>query len=81
QFDVMLLDISMPVLDGPSALAEMKRLAKQREMPPPRALAFTANVMLHQIAEYRAVGFAGCIAKPLRKAELVSQIAAAAGRV
>ena len=80
-FDVMLLDISMPVLDGPSALVEMKRLAKLREMPPPRALAFTANVMLHQVAEYRAVGFAGCIAKPLRKAELVAQIAAAAGRI
>ncbi|ATX65876.1 ATP-binding protein [Roseinatronobacter bogoriensis] len=81
QFDVMLLDISMPVMDGPSALSEIKRLAKTRELPPPPALAFTANVMLHQVAEYRAVGFAGCIAKPLRKAELVAQIAAAAGRI
>ena len=81
QFDVMLLDISMPVMDGPSALSEIKRLAKARELPPPPALAFTANVMLHQVAEYRAVGFAGCIAKPLRKAELVAQIAAAAGRI
>ena len=80
QFDVVMLDISMPVLDGPSALAEMNRLAQMRDAPPPCALAFTANVMTHQIAEYRAAGFAGCIAKPLRKADLIAQIATVAGR-
>ncbi len=79
QFDVVLLDISMPVLDGPSALAEMIRLAKERDMPPPRALAFTANVMTHQIAEYHAAGFLGHISKPLRKADLLAQVAIVAG--
>lgn len=81
QFDAVLLDISMPVLDGPSALAEMNRLAQVRNVPPPCALAFTANVMTHQIAEYRAEGFVGCIAKPLRKADLLAQIATATGRM
>lgn len=80
QFDVVLLDISMPVLDGPSALAEMNRLAQARGVPPPCAMAFTANVMAHQIAEYRAAGFAGYISKPLRKADLLAQIAVVAGR-
>ncbi len=74
-FDVVLLDISMPVLDGPSALAEMNRLAAERGLRPPVAFAFTANVMTDQISEYRAAGFAGCIAKPLRKADLLVQLA------
>ena len=79
-FDVVLLDISMPVLDGPSALAKMIMIAERRGDPPPRAVAFTANVMTHQVAEYRASGFAGYIAKPLCKADLLAQIATAAGR-
>ena len=80
QFGVVLLDISMPVLDGPSALVEMNRLAQMRDVPPPCALAFSANVITHQIAEYRSAGFAGSIGKPLRKADLIAQIASMAGR-
>lgn len=80
QFDVILLDISMPVLDGLSALAELNRLAREQGKQRPRAIAFTANVMADQVAEYRAAGFAGHIAKPLQKADLISQIARVAGR-
>lgn len=80
-FDVLLLDISMPVLDGPSALLEMNRLAEERAVPPPLALAVTANAMSHQVEGYRAAGFAGCIAKPLRKADLLAQVATLTGRL
>ncbi|WFE74672.1 ATP-binding protein [Roseinatronobacter sp. S2] len=80
EFDAVLLDISMPVMDGPSALAEMIRISDARNMPRPRAIAFTANVMHHQVEGYRAAGFIACIAKPLNKADLMAQIAAVAGR-
>lgn len=80
-FDVVLLDISMPVMDGPSALREMVGISEKQGRPAPRAIAFTANVMTHQLAEYQSEGFVGHVAKPLRKPDLLAQIAYAAGRV
>ena len=81
KFDAVLLDISMPVMDGPSALARMIQYADSHSLPHPRAIAFTANVMHHQIEHYHAAGFVACIAKPLKKADLISQIAAVTGRI
>lgn len=79
-FDVVLLDISMPVLDGPAALAEIMRIAERRGQPSPAAIACTANVLTYQIEDYYAAGFVGFVSKPVRKADLVTQIAIAAGR-
>jgi len=73
-FDMLLLDISMPVLNGPAALAVMREKAAQtgREMPP--AIAFTANLMPHQIAEHLTAGFVDVLSKPLKRQLLLDQI-------
>ena len=73
-FDMLLLDISMPVIDGPAALRQMAEIAARegREMPP--AIAFTANLMPHQIAEHLASGFVDVIAKPVKRQLLFEQI-------
>lgn len=73
-FDLLILDISMPVLDGPSALGQMTALAAQdgRKMPP--AIAFTANLMPHQISAHLQAGFVDVVAKPLKQRALLDQI-------
>ena len=73
-FDMLLLDISMPIIDGPGALRRMGEAASHdgRTMPP--AIAFTANLMPHQIAEYLTVGFVDVIAKPVKRKVLLDQI-------
>ena len=73
-FDLLLLDISMPVFDGPSALGRMHSIATQdgRTMPP--AIAFTANLMPHQIAEHLQAGFVDVVAKPLKQRALLDQV-------
>lgn len=65
QFDLLLLDISMPRLDGVTLLKTLREieLSEGRRQVP--ALAFTANAMTHQIAGYLAAGFDGCLTKPL----------------
>jgi len=73
-FDIVLLDISMPDLDGISTLAALRSTAEELGAEPPVALAITANVMTHQIAEYRAAGFAGHVGKPFQSAQLVAEI-------
>ena len=74
RFDMIMLDISMPVMDGPSALRQMIALAgtEGRQLPP--TIAFTANLMPYQIAEYLGLGFVDVLSKPLKRQVLLGQI-------
>ena len=79
-FDVVLLDISMPDLDGIATLAALRAKAASLRAEPPVALAITANVMTHQIEEYRAAGFSGHAGKPFRSADLIAEITRTAAK-
>ena len=65
-FDVVLLDIAMPGMDGLQTLDALTATARRQGLPAPRAVAVTANVMTHQVGEYIARGFAVVVAKPIR---------------
>ncbi|MFN3643021.1 MAG: PAS domain-containing protein [Gemmobacter sp.] len=69
-FDLVLLDISMPEMDGMATLAALR--AEGHTAP---AIAVTAHAMTHQIAEYYAAGFDGYVAKPFRSDALAAEIA------
>jgi CheY-like chemotaxis protein len=71
RFDVLLLDISMPGMDGIAALAEIRGKAGGADVP---ALAVTANAMKHQIDGYFTAGFNGYVGKPFRREDLVAGI-------
>lgn len=73
-FDALLLDISMPGLDGMGALAEIRAMEARAGAMPVPALAVTANAMSHQIEDYLAAGFDGHIAKPFRKETLAQAL-------
>ena len=81
-FDAVILDISMPEMDG---LAVLKTMRQRETMPPPDGvrrpphlpiLAFTANAMAHQIANYLQAGFDDCLTKPLHLERLRAALAA-----
>ena len=78
RFDLVLLDISMPDLDGIATLKALWRKAAGLGVDPPVALAITANVMTHQIAQYREAGFFGHAGKPFQSAHLIAEIVRAA---
>lgn len=69
-FDVMLLDISMPVMDGLEALRVMRAESLQSGRPLPIAIAATANVMTDHVAQYFAEGFDDTLSKPLNRQQL-----------
>lgn len=71
-FDLHLLDISMPGIDGVTALATLRA---DPAMPRVPAIAVTAHAMTHQIDEYFAAGFEGYVAKPFRAEALAGEIA------
>jgi CheY-like chemotaxis protein len=74
---LVLLDISMPDLDGFSTLAALRAKAADLGAPAPVALAITANVMTHQVDEYFRAGFAGHVGKPFQSARLIEEISRA----
>ena len=69
-WDVILMDVQMPVMDGPTAV----RAIRAREALTGRArtpiIALTANAMSHQRAEYAACGMDGHVGKPIEAAKL-----------
>lgn len=73
-FDVVLLDIAMPVMDGSAALREIRAIEQNLGSRPVPIIAVTANVMAHQIADYLTMGFDLCLAKPLDSAQLAFAI-------
>jgi PAS domain S-box-containing protein len=79
-FDLILMDIQMPVMDGVEATQRIRALKGPAGAVP--ILAMTANAMAHQQAGYIAAGMDGAIAKPLSPVALTQAIVAAltAGR-
>jgi PAS domain S-box-containing protein len=76
-WDVILMDVQMPVMDGPAAA----RIIRQREAATGRAMtpiiALTANVMSHQVRDYELAGMNGWVAKPIEVGALFSGLQAA----
>jgi CheY-like chemotaxis protein len=79
EFDVILMDVQMPQMDGPTAA----RTIREREPASGRArvpiIALTADVMSHQLEGYRAAGMEAFVAKPIAIAELYEAIARVTG--
>ncbi|WP_229678434.1 ATP-binding protein [Neptunicoccus cionae] len=70
-FDLILMDINMPVLGGMEATARIRQWEKDTARAPSPILALTANAMTYQIAEYLNGGMDGHLSKPIKKSVLL----------
>jgi len=73
-YDLILMDIQMPVMDGMDAARAIRaeeRGGARRRTP---IVALTANALSHQVDEYLAVGMDGHVAKPIEIAKLYEAI-------
>jgi len=70
-WDMILMDVQMPVMDGPTAARAIR--AREVECGRPRTpiIALTANVMNHQVESYHEAGMDNCVGKPLQIATLI----------
>ncbi|WMS86238.1 ATP-binding protein [Pleionea litopenaei] len=66
-FDLLLIDIQMPIMDGLTAAQQIRACGVETPM-----YALTANVMTQDIELYKKHGFAGAISKPIDHSELIS---------
>ncbi|HRD28621.1 MAG TPA: ATP-binding protein [Caulobacter sp.] len=72
-FDLILMDVQMPGMDGLSATREIRAEAGPNRHTP--IIAFSANVLADQLAACRAAGMNDHVAKPIDLAELVAKVA------
>lgn len=73
-FDLTLMDIQMPVMDGLTATKAIRSLETEQQRARTPILALTANAMTHHIAGYESAGMDGVAVKPINIGDLVSAI-------
>jgi signal transduction histidine kinase/ActR/RegA family two-component response regulator len=74
-YDLVLMDIQMPVLDGVSATRAIREVEAGGTRGRTPILALTANVMRHQLELYETAGMDGHVAKPFNAEGLIHAIA------
>jgi PAS domain S-box-containing protein len=73
QFDLVLMDIQMPNMDGLDATREIRSLQAPSRLV--TIVAMTANVSPNQLETYEAAGMNGVIAKPVSPSTVFNEIA------
>jgi PAS domain S-box-containing protein len=79
-WDVILMDVQMPRMDGPAATRAIRRREAELGRPRTPIVALTANAMAHQVAEYRAAGMDDFVAKPIEVGQLFAALERALDR-
>jgi CheY-like chemotaxis protein len=70
--DAILLDVMMPVMDGPTTFAELQADARTRDVP---VVLLTAKVQPAERRRWEQLGVAGVLAKPFDPLSLPGQLA------
>lgn len=69
--DLLLLDVMMPEMDGPSTLLALRELATTADTP---AVFMTAKVQPNEVVQYKEMGALDVIAKPFDPMGLATEI-------
>jgi signal transduction histidine kinase/ActR/RegA family two-component response regulator len=73
-FDLILMDVQMPVMDGVEATRTIRAEEAASGVPRIPILALTANALVHQVESYLAVGMDGHVSKPIELTRLYDAI-------
>ena len=74
--DVVVLDVMMPAMDGPTTMSAMRSVEGLETIP---ILFMTARARDADLAEYHRMGAAGTIKKPFDPLQLATEVRALAG--
>ena len=80
RFDVVLMDVEMPVMDGYSAAREIRRYEQAAGINATPVVALTAHAFADMAQKSNDAGFTSYLTKPIRKATLLDSLASLSGR-
>lgn len=71
--DLVLLDVMMPEMDGPTTFKTLQNNEKTKHIP---VIFVTAKAQVHEVESFKEIGSWGVITKPFKVMELCSDIQA-----
>ncbi|MGI9319086.1 MAG: PAS domain S-box protein [bacterium] len=74
EFDLLLMDLQMPVMDGYSAIKHIRTWEQAQQKSPVPIIALSANVTVDEIDKCISMGATTHLSKPIRKAVLLAKI-------
>lgn len=74
RFDLILMDVQMPVMDGLTATRRIREMEGDLHLPPTPIVSLTANAMPDDIRRSLDAGSNRHMSKPIRPADLVQVI-------
>ena len=80
-YDIVLMDLQMPVMDGLTAIREIRRIESEGKRARTPILAVTANAMTSHVSASMDAGADHYISKPILPDSLINAIEGAAGRL
>jgi CheY-like chemotaxis protein len=73
-FDVVLMDMQMPVMDGLTATRKIREWERSSQHPPMPIIALTALVLNEELAKVQEAGCTNRLTKPIRKPTLLAAL-------
>ncbi|MFW5654206.1 MAG: ATP-binding protein [Roseicyclus sp.] len=73
-FDIILMDMSMPVMGGVEATRRIRSFEAAQGLPPVPVVALTAHALAEHEAECRAAGMVGFVTKPVSRKVLEAEL-------
>ncbi|OEU66404.1 MAG: hypothetical protein BA863_07550 [Desulfovibrio sp. S3730MH75] len=73
-YDLILMDIHMPIMDGYEATAHIRKLENNADLEQVPIVALSAHTAKSHIDKCFVVGMNDCIAKPIRRSELIEVV-------
>ena len=73
-FDVLLMDMQMPVMDGLTATRMIREWERWHQRPPMPIIALTALVLNEELAKVQEAGCTSRLTKPIRKPTLLAAL-------
>jgi len=73
-FDLVLMDVQMPVMDGYTATKAIREWERTRGCPPVPIIALTAHARQEDVETSKAAGCTAHLTKPIKKTTLLSAV-------
>jgi len=74
KYDIVLMDMQMPVMDGYTATSLIRQWEKEQNLPPTPLIALTAYALKEDIEKSINIGCTNHLSKPIKKDKLIQFI-------